>query len=235
MFRPAAEKFFKLFPGRIVFVVFVLFLLLHKPAAGVQYMKKQVHLDDLCQTLNLKPDPQFKAKVLQHLLQFIETGFAKSYQHIYKQIQSNTDKTKIRISLLALMLISHNFNLSEPEALTGKKFFLEKIKAELQTSDSIILLARLDQKFRLFDHPEIEKRFQAIVRQIWARYFKTRFSEKKRLSAEMANFLSEFSWLKIEIDAIIGQKDEPQEKWEFILQEGKTGENEEDFSFKKVN
>lgn len=235
MFRPAAERFFRLFTGRIVFVVFVLFLLWHKPAVGLEPMKKQVHLDDLCQTLNLKPDRQFKAKVLQQLLQFLETGFAKTYQQIYKQVQSNTNQTEKRISLLALMLICHNFNLSEPETLTGKKLFLEQIKTELQTSDSIILLARLNQNFKLFDHPEIEKRFQAIVRQNWARYFKAGFSENKTLSAEMTNYLSEFSWLKIEIDAIIGKKEEPEEKWEFILQEGKTGENEEDFSFKKVN
>lgn len=225
--RAVDKKFAKLFFS-IFAVIFCLQPVFCQPSS-------KLHLDNLTPLLDKPENENFKARVLQRLLYFVENGFAKTYLLIYKELpKKSTDEKPSKSDLFSLLLICTNYKLTQSETLVGKRFFLEKIKQSLATPKSVIFLSQLNDQFRLFDNQELTRSFQSVIRLNWAKFFKDELQQKHNISQPMHEFLSCFPWLETEVKANIARTNQPVEKWEYVLKEGKSGENEDDFVLTKV-
>lgn len=204
-----------------------------------QSFHRPLHLNDLCQSFSFQADADFRGKVLFHLINFTEQNFSKIYQTIYKEIQENRSKEKVKdkaAALMAMILICQNFSIEPMQRISGLRLALEAIKSNFDNRKIALSISRLDNEFKIFqDNEEISRRFRSYIRLVWAKQLKPKLLSEKKLTPEINDFLAAFPWLRSETEAQISALKAVPERWEYVLEEGKSGENESDYILMKVD
>ncbi|MEW6709058.1 MAG: hypothetical protein AB1403_04480 [Candidatus Riflebacteria bacterium] len=212
---------------RIFFAILALISLGLNFALADSIAPDPVSLDRLCSALNLKVDCGLRAAVLEHLYRYQKEGLGQTYRQIYTDF-SSTDQQKINVACLAGLLISHNLIERTDQQRIGKRLFIDYINRFHRKVEIINGLSRLNQELRIFESdPEILNLFRGYIRNVWYE------NEKTADETAKDQLFAQLPWLVAEINAKQKKSSETEEKWEFILKPGKTGENEEDFELKK--
>ncbi|MFZ5953191.1 MAG: hypothetical protein ACOYXC_20980 [Candidatus Rifleibacteriota bacterium] len=212
---------------RILIVILVLDSAISLYSLADQTAPGPISLDRLCTALNLKIDRTLKTAVLAHLYRYQNEGLGQAYRQIYTDF-SSASQLKINAACLAGLLISQNLVERIDQQRIGKRLFIDYLNRFHREIAAIAGLSQLDNELKIFSSdPEILNLYRSLIRNIW-------YENEKTADETLKNgFLSNLPWFAAEINAKQKESSETEEKWEFILKPGKTGENEEDFELKK--
>jgi hypothetical protein len=202
--------------------------------------RSELHLDDLWTASGYRLDDKIRGRIYINLEKVEKLGFMQVYREMYfklyaKEAQPFAEKLE---AASVILIASHNLVTESHFRSSGKRLFLHFCRSFFLDSDFAMKMNRLNKRHRLFYEDRfLENSWNAYLKEIWGKVHKPEIQKKQKIEKLTQAFLTEFPEFSTEAKKLIESSlpdSESEERYEYILKEGKTGENEEDFKLKKV-
>jgi len=201
----------------------------------LQTFANQLHLDEIAECLDFVNDDNFKAETYFFLTSFINDSIPEAYKKVYQQLSEKTgDPVRAKAAAAALMLAIKNIEMSSDNRKICNRLLMKYLGENNLTMASALSLHKLQLQHQFFSNNNEEAdHFMKYLRQVWAAEIKSEVSEAKKLTDKAQSFLQHFPSF-IDETTLLTAVEKPEDRWEYFLIEGRTGENEDDFELRKL-
>ncbi len=200
-------------------------------------LEKQLHLEDLSESLSLSSDNTFRSLTFDFLSVFADKGFPDGYAAVYQHLASPLESAgnHKHAAAAALTLAVQGFQIQHENRISSIRLLIQYLTRYHLTLTSALAWQKLDKGHKLFSaNAESAELFNRYLREVWAVEIKPEVSKARVMTEKALDFLRLFPQFTDETTKLFDTEQNGEEQWKYVLIEGRTGENEEDFALQKV-